>query len=109
MPSGQRCPCRAGDRPSPSSGVTSTWRYRKLRKFYLDGHPQCERSECPYPATEADHIKPVHQYPDLALDPENLMALCRDHHQAKTNADRRRTRKPRDDGDDEFTVAMPPR
>lgn len=104
VPGGQRCRCAPNT--SPSSTITSQRRYRKMKAVYLATHPVCEHHGCPYPAAEVDHIKPVHTHAELAFDVDNLQALCRDHHQAKTNADRRR--RPPDD-DDEFTASLPPR
>lgn len=108
VPAGRKCPCSTRDNGSASSKITSTRRYRKMRAFYLAEHPACEQPGCPYPAVEVDHVKPVHSHPELAYDAENLRALCRDHHQAKTNTDRRRGRDDDDDDDDdEFRVSMP--
>lgn len=106
VPAGLRHRC-GGESASPSSKITSTRRYRKMKKFYLAQHPMCEQIGCGYPAVEVDHIKPVHAYPELAYDAENLQSLCRAHHQLKTNADRRRG-KGDDDDDGEFKASLPP-
>ena len=45
---------------------------------------------CGAAATEVDHVIPRSVAPQLALEPDNCVAICRPCHQAKTAADRRR-------------------
>jgi 5-methylcytosine-specific restriction enzyme A len=98
---GKRCPCTPASRSSsrsPSAKAGSSRAMRKLRTTKLDNNPKCEWPECGRPAAQVDHIKPVAQHPELALDWDNLQSLCRPHHVEKTNADRRRrSGKPDDD------------
>lgn len=58
-------------------GYDATW--AKVRAIYLSQHPLCE--ECLkvnkiVPSKIPHHIKPIHKYPDLRLDMNNLKALC---------------------------------
>lgn len=49
----------------------------KVRKQHLDKHNFC--AACgKTKKLEVHHIKPVHKYPDLELDPNNLITLCAD-------------------------------
>lgn len=67
-------------RPGPRQrGYDTTW--EKIRRMYLRRHPLCERCVGLTPATMVHHIKPVAKYPELRLDPDNFMALCRDCHE----------------------------
>lgn len=46
-----------------------------LRKQHIEKYPRCAacgRSK----KIEVHHKKPVHDYPELELDPENLISLC---------------------------------
>ena len=47
-----------------------------IRKEFLNIHPNCEVCFSTK-GLEVHHIKPVHLYPELELDPENLITLCR--------------------------------
>ena len=63
-------------------GYDTTW--ERARKMYLSEHPLCENSEAAKKikiASLVHHIKPVEDYPELRLDPENFMSLCRDCHE----------------------------
>lgn len=71
--------------------LIQSWRWRKLRAEYLSSHPFCERChdrERLTAATLVHHIKPVEdaygvgEKTRLAFDPENLMALCQECHEA---------------------------
>jgi len=58
----------------PGARRASGW--PKFRKAFISNHPEClicgrEKK------VEAHHIVPFHLAPDLELDPENLLALCR--------------------------------
>lgn len=60
-------------------------RWRRLRALILRDRPLCEdplgehrrRHRIPPPATDVHHRRPRSEAPELALDPGNLMALCR--------------------------------
>jgi 5-methylcytosine-specific restriction protein A len=65
-------------------------RWRKLRAWYLAGHPFCE--ECAKrhivtKATDVDHIVPHRGDPALFWDADNLQALCHACHSRKTAAE----------------------
>ncbi len=50
-----------------------------VREEFAIDHPACEACgtrEC----LNVHHVKPFHTDPDLELDPDNLITLCRDHH-----------------------------
>lgn len=52
-------------------------RWQTVRKQHLKEHNACiacGRTK----KLEVHHIKPVHLYPDLELDPSNLVTLCAD-------------------------------
>lgn len=63
-------------------------RWRRYRRSFLAGHPLCVRCEeggIVRPATDVDHIIPVHGPSDpLFWEPSNHQALCHSHHSAKT-------------------------
>ena len=50
-----------------------------LQRKHLKLYPQCEACGTTL-ALNVHHVKPFHLYPDLELDPKNLITLCRDHH-----------------------------
>jgi len=51
--------------------------WSKTRKQHLEKQPRC--AACGKDTKlEVHHIKPVHKYPELELDPENLVTLCAD-------------------------------
>src|SRR5690349_9127315 len=54
-----------------------------LRNQFLGDNPFC--ADCKLAmATEAHHIRKVRDYPEGRLDPDNLMALCKACHSART-------------------------
>ena len=64
-------------------------RWKKLRQWYMMTHPLCV--DCLFegrsvPAVECHHIIPfgtgdtIEEKFELLLDPDNLCALCKDHH-----------------------------
>lgn len=57
-------------------GAKRSSRWRAVRRRFLFEHPRCSvcRSES---GLEAHHVVPFFVAPDLELDPENLIALCR--------------------------------
>ena len=76
-------------------GYDNTWndgRGGGLSNAYKREHPLCEECEkdgIAEPVHEVDHIIPVRVRPDLRLEWDNLMSLCRTHHALKTEADKR--------------------
>lgn len=63
--------------------------WRRLRALVLRNEPLCRLCYAKEPrvlaiATEVDHIKPVKQRPDLALEFDNLQPLCKPCHLQKT-------------------------
>jgi hypothetical protein len=50
-----------------------------LQRNHLKLHPKCEACETTL-GLNVHHVKPFHLYPELELDPKNLITLCRDHH-----------------------------
>ncbi|WP_185753290.1 HNH endonuclease [Stutzerimonas stutzeri] len=66
-------------RRDESDSFYKTERWKKLSAYYRKKHPVCEC--CENAASDiTDHIKPVKTHPDLALDWDNLRALCRPCH-----------------------------
>jgi 5-methylcytosine-specific restriction enzyme A len=43
----------------------------------------------PIPATSVHHVRPVAEFPELRLDPDNCVALCDDCHASEDNKRRR--------------------
>lgn len=79
----------------------STRRWRKRRQDHLAAHPlcvMCEAAGVVRAAAEVDHVVPIEQGGDI-WSGDNLQALCKPHHSAKTaaetNAKRRAGRDPR--------------
>lgn len=69
---------------SSSRGYDATW--RRLRMAFLADNPLC--FDC-FPhrftvATEVHHVRKVADAPELRLEPENLMALCKACHSVRT-------------------------
>lgn len=51
-----------------------SWKWKKVSRDFLRLHPQCEW--CGAPSKVAHHVLPVAYYPELELDPGNLLATC---------------------------------
>ena len=54
-------------------------KWPSLQRKHLKLYPKCEACETTL-GLNVHHVKPFHLYPDLELDPKNLITLCRDHH-----------------------------
>ena len=56
--------------------------WNEVRKEHIKGQPECQ--VCgkigKIMSNEAHHILPFWKYPNLELDPHNLITLCRTHH-----------------------------
>jgi 5-methylcytosine-specific restriction protein A len=52
-------------------------KWTKVRKNHIDNYPNCIACGSDK-KQEVHHIKPVHLFPDLELDPSNLVTLCAD-------------------------------
>ncbi len=70
-----------------SSDFYRSLAWRRFRRRYLAEHPLCvdcldEGVETL--ATQLDHLQPVVDRPDLALDPSNVAARCATHHSRRT-------------------------
>lgn len=66
-------------------GYDTSW--KKFRKSWLIDHPYCEDCKLESKvkkATDVHHIKKVSEYPELKLDPTNVMSLCHSHHSIRT-------------------------
>jgi 5-methylcytosine-specific restriction enzyme A len=60
-----------------------SWRWEKVRKFYLLAHPlcvMCSQEGRITAASVVDHIKPHKGDQQLFWDPSNWQALCKPHH-----------------------------
>ena len=54
-----------------------SWSWTKVRNEHLKNNPSC--AACGRDKKlEVHHIKPYHKYPELELDPTNLITLCDD-------------------------------
>lgn len=76
-------------RSKEASEIYNTSRWKKLRSAYLMLHPLCEmclEEEKISPTEEVHHIKPILtgesrlEMEQLAYNPSNLIALCKEHH-----------------------------
>lgn len=54
--------------------LTRSPKWSKRRKAHLKKFPNC--ANCGKKGNQVHHIKPFHLYPELELDPENLLTLC---------------------------------
>lgn len=73
------------DRGTDPFLVSSAW--RKLRAVYVKRHPLCQRcleAGRTEAATEVHHVRKRADYPELALDWNNLEALCKPCHSRET-------------------------
>jgi 5-methylcytosine-specific restriction protein A len=52
-------------------------KWTQVRKNYINNNPNCAACGSDK-KQEVHHIKPVHLFPDLELDPSNLLTLCAD-------------------------------
>jgi 5-methylcytosine-specific restriction enzyme A len=91
---GARCPThqaaadaqrRAYDRARAASPfrIYSTPEWRAFRAQILAERPAC--IDCGRRATDVDHLTPVREAPDRALDPSNVVSRCHPHHSARTS------------------------
>lgn len=56
-----------------------SYQWKKVRDEFISNNPVC--AACGTNKTlEVHHIKPYHLNPELELDKNNLITLCRDHH-----------------------------
>ncbi len=55
--------------------ATRSSQWSKVRKQHLEENGECLACGSSK-KLEVHHIKPVHLYPDLELDPSNLITLC---------------------------------
>ena len=72
------------------SGFYNTKSWKRLRDQRRRANPLCEHCEARglvRPMTTVDHIKPVDEFPELALSFENTQSLCDFCHGVKTKAD----------------------
>lgn len=58
--------------------------HRRWRKLILHRDKLCQMCKRKV-ATEAHHVKPLEKYPELALDLDNGMGVCRDCHEKTKN------------------------
>lgn len=81
-------------RPSARQrGYDKDW--ERFRAWFLQRNPLCARCRERGRITTAEvvhHIQSIRERPDLRLDPENCMALCRDCHE-KIHGRRRKTER----------------
>lgn len=66
-------------------------RWQKVRAIKAANDPLCEqhlKQGTVVPLDVVHHIKSVEEYPELRLDMDNLMSLCRDCHEAIHKAGR---------------------
>jgi 5-methylcytosine-specific restriction enzyme A len=57
------------------TGATRSPQWKTVEKHFLEEHPTCEACG----GTErlnVHHVQPFHKFPELELEPSNLMTLC---------------------------------
>lgn len=75
----QQPPAEHSDPVAAAVGAERSPQWPKVRADFLATHGEC--AVCGSKKDlEAHHVKPFHLRRDLELDPNNLIALCRDHH-----------------------------
>ena len=85
-----------GGRGGGGDPFYSSRRWRKFRAWVLRRKPLCEHCEQQDRTTEAKHVhhdKPRKQFPQLAFDYDNMVALCHPCH-SKEEARRRHSTPP---------------
>tara|TARA_R110000868_G_scaffold84519_2_gene238202 strand:- start:1605 stop:2372 length:768 start_codon:yes stop_codon:yes gene_type:complete len=60
-------------------GAARSSKWSEVRKDFLKLHPTCEACGIDVDLN-CHHIKPFNQFPELELEPSNLITLCRKHH-----------------------------
>ena len=75
-------------RPDEKIIHSRRWQAVRLLALRRDGYlcVKCRAEGFIERARDVDHVKPRDTHPELAFDPDNLMSLCRAHHNAKTRA-----------------------
>jgi len=64
-----------GRRPDLIFGVPRSPRWAKVRADFLESHPRCECCGGSR-LLNVHHVKPFHAFPNLELEPSNLITLC---------------------------------
>lgn len=85
---GSRCPAHQPKDRRPTRtqrGYDAHW--QRTRARYLAAHPHCETAGCPRLATDVDHIDGQGPRGPHGHDPDNLRALCHQHHSQRTARD----------------------
>ena len=54
-------------------------RWQAVRNEFVELHPRCEACGLSWDLN-VHHIKPFKDHPELELDMDNLITLCREHH-----------------------------
>lgn len=70
------------DLPDPGRSVAARGRsgkWPRVRRAHLARQPGCAVCESTDDC-DAHHVYPYHLFPDMELDPANLITLCRAHH-----------------------------
>lgn len=53
--------------------------WARIRNQHVEAHPRCEACGSKV-ELNVHHLQPFHVHPELELDPDNLITLCRKHH-----------------------------
>lgn len=64
-------------------GAQRSGQWSSVSKAYIEHHPQCEmgmHNPTLLNPLNVHHIQPFHEHPELELDKNNLIVLCRFHH-----------------------------
>jgi 5-methylcytosine-specific restriction protein A len=72
---------RATKKPDP---FYNSPEWRRLQPFLKRKNSICQRKvngvQCMNPSVICHHLRGIHTAPELKLDPNNLVMLCREHH-----------------------------
>ena len=77
---------------NPFQAIYNDKRWHRVRSNALQQNPTCIACELEHktiPATVVDHVIPLSRTTDSAFDPDNLQCLCPDHHNYKTQEERK--------------------
>ncbi len=69
---------RAGRKADKRFYASAAW--IRLRDYKLQCDPLCQERDCREVASHVHHVKPRKQFPELALDLDNLKSLCQSCH-----------------------------
>lgn len=67
-------------KPKAPNPLRRTPEYKAFQKEMIAASTGCAKIGCNKPATDIHHIKRISEYPDLVLDPNNIICVCAECH-----------------------------